>query len=49
MAEPSQNRYARAEEDSQPAHLALAGTSDILDLSDVKAEEVARIHIDSAS
>lgn len=45
VAEPSQNRYARAEEDSQPAHLALAGTSDILDLSDVKAEEVARIHI----
>lgn len=45
VAEPSNNRYTRAEENNAPAHLALAGTSEILDLSDVKAEEVARIHI----
>ena len=41
----SGNRYARSEGAKRPAHQALAGTSDILDLSEIKAEAAPRILI----
>ena len=39
------NRFARAEEGASSKHKALAGTSDVLDLSEVSAEEAPRILI----